>query len=67
MATVVHRLALQHRTVRRLTRAFVPAGLSYKNLDATGLKNVFSMLQNHYVERFVLQVKLAHPALPVLN
>lgn len=48
-------------------RAFVPAGLSYKNLDATGLKNVFSMLQNHYVERFVLQVKLAHPALAVLN
>eukprot|EP00775_Hariotina_reticulata_P011183 gene11183-11333_t len=27
------------------------AGLSYKNLDAVGLKNVFSMLQNHYVER----------------
>eukprot|EP00775_Hariotina_reticulata_P011182 gene11182-11332_t len=35
----------------KLVGIFDLEGLAYKNLDAVGLKNVFNLLQSHYVER----------------
>lgn len=43
--------------------AFCRPGLQLQNLDATGLKHIFKLLQNHYVEQLAQLVMVGAPTI----